>query len=564
MGDVELERHLRRLMALRVVVVTTLLVSSFAIELLFRPAETLRPLFLLAAASYGLVLLYAVLDRWLAGTRGFTLLQLVGDAGLVTLFVDITGGWTSPMSFLYLLPIGVAALTLERRGALSVAALCIAAYAALVLVDAGGAVGVGAQRHGLLGQEPGRIVYLLLTHLVGMLAMALLSSALAGRVQLQGRELAERRGAVARLQALNENIIESINSGLITTDLAGRINFVNRGGIELLGRSATEVERQPVESLFALDAESLREIRRRLLAERRFRFERHVVTGDGRRIFMGLAVSNLFDRIGRPLGYLFIFQDLTEIHALEQEVRLKERMVALGEMAAGMAHELRNPLAAVSGAVQYLKGSIDPQGEALELMDIILRESQRLERAIRDFLTFTRPGEFAPEPLDLVRLIEDNVKLLRKSPEFAHGHRIRTAFAAPAMTLEADPNRLRQICWNLAQNALKAMPGSGTLTIRAEWLAGGDEVELSFADDGVGMDERERRRYFQPFSGSFRHGTGLGGAIVYRLVAEHGGRVQLDSSPGSGTTVRIRLPARPAEPDARPSTPLVLRAAGGA
>jgi two-component system sensor histidine kinase PilS (NtrC family) len=186
-----------------------------------------------------------------------------------------------------------------------------------------------------------------------------------------------------------------------------------------------------------------------------------------------------------------------------------------------------------------------------------------LNQAIRDFLTFARPGPFAPENIDVVKLLEDNVKLFQKSPEFQDGHHIRTVHSEPDLYCDVDPNRLKQMFWNLAQNALKAMPRQGTLEIHAERCAGGEEIELSFADSGVGMDDRQKRLYFQPFSSSFRHGTGLGGAIVYRLVEEHGGRIQLESSPGKGTTVRVRLPSRQARKVAALSESVPRLAAGG-
>jgi len=541
--QIELERQLRWLMTLRVAIVTTLLVSSFVVELLFSPAHSLRPLFLLAAVSYGTVLLYAVLDRWLQGTAGFTLLQLVGDVSVITLFVHITGGVDSPMSFLYLLPIAVAAFVLRgRRGALTVAAVAFTAYVTLiagVAVRSWFGAGLGPQ------VAAGRLTYFIVAHFVAMVAVALLAVYLAERLRSQGRELVERQRVVARLQALNENIIESINSGLVTTDLAGIARFINRGGQEILGLGPAEVEGRAVEATLGLEADDLQEVRRRLVGERRLRIERPYLRGDGRRIFLGLAVSNLSDRAGRPLGYIFIFQDLTEIHALEQEVRLKERMAALGEMAAGMAHELRNPLAAIRGAVQYLKGDLAPRGETLELMDIILRESQRLDLAIRDFLTFARPAEFAPESTDVARLLEDSLKLLRKSQEFRPGHRVVTRYAGPGgMVCAVDPNRLKQIVWNLATNALKAMPDGGTLSIEVErcGTGSGEQIELRFGDEGVGMSDAELRRYFQPFASAFPGGTGLGAAIVYRLVQEHGGRIHVDSEVGRGTRVRIELP----------------------
>jgi two-component system sensor histidine kinase PilS (NtrC family) len=226
-----------------------------------------------------------------------------------------------------------------------------------------------------------------------------------------------------------------------------------------------------------------------------------------------------------------------------------------------MAHELRNPLAAISGSVQYLKGDIRPEGETLELMDIILRESQRLDQAIRDFLTFARPGVFAPEKVDLVKLIEDSVKLLRKSEEFQPGHRIETCYPAAEVPCEIDPNRLKQVFWNLATNGLKSMPRGGTLSIEVE--ASGERLMIRFADEGVGMDSRQRQRYFQPFSGSFEEGTGLGAAIIYRLVQEHGGKVHVDSAPGKGTRVSITIPRTNDSGEPRDLPRFALQAAGG-
>ncbi len=560
MNRSELERQLRWLMILRVVTVTTLLISAFAIELILKPGQTQRPLFLLAAVIYGMVLLYASLDRWLKGTPAFIYLQLIGDALVVTAFVRITGGLDSPMSFLYLLPIAVASLLLVRRGGVTLAGVCFTLYAGLVL-DGAGWVGAGG---GLAPAEPSeswRVSYFLIVHAVAFVSVALLASHLAERVRAQTRELDLRQGAVARLQALNENIIESIHSGLITTDLAGRVNFMNRGGTEITGRAQDAVEGTAIEDVFGLEPGFLAKIDEQLALRRRFRFERHYVAPAGARIFLGIAVSVLQDRADQPLGYIFTFQDLTEVYALEQQMRLKERMEALGQMAAGMAHELRNPLAAISGSVQYLKGSLKPGGETLELMDIILRESQRLDQAIKDFLTFTRPGKFSPQPCELVRLIEDHLKLLRKSREFTGAHRIETDYAADEMWCDVDANRIKQVFWNLSTNALKAMPRGGALKITVRSDVAKNEVSVTFADEGVGMDERTREGYFQPFKSAFDEGTGLGAAIVYRLVEEHGGRIELQSQPGQGTNIRIVVPrVRAGAPE---SLKAPLAAAGG-
>jgi len=541
MNPIEVERQLRRLMILRVVTVTTLLIAAFAIELALKPGQTVRPLFVLTAGAYGMVLVYAILDRWLKGRTPFIYLQVIGDALVVTAFVRITGGIDSPMSFLYLLPIAVASMLLFRRGGLAVAGACFVLYAVLIL-HGFGHLGVGRLLGPIEPAEPWRESYFLIVHALSFVSVALLSSYLSERVHKQNSELAEREGAMARLTALNENIIDSIHSGLITTDLEGVVNFMNRGGAEITGRTSEAVLGTSIEAVLGMERGLLEGAKRQLHEQRRYRFERYYIAPGGEKIFLGIAVSNLKDRDGRPLGFIFTFQDLTEVYAAEQQMRLKERMAALGQMAAGMAHELRNPLAAISGSVQYLKGDIRPSGETLELMDIILRESQRLDHAIRDFLTFARPGRFAPQRSDLVRLLEDQLKLLRKSREFTGAHRVDTRYGTPEIWCDVDPNRMKQVFWNLSTNALKAMPRGGGLTISIGGDEARNEIAVAFADEGIGMDERTREDYFQPFRSAFDEGTGLGAAIVYRLVEEHGGRIEVESTPGRGTTVRVVVP----------------------
>jgi two-component system sensor histidine kinase PilS (NtrC family) len=543
MTAVEAVSQFRWLMILRVVTVTTLLICAFGIELVLRPDQTVRPLFFLAAVAYGFVLLYAIVDRWLSGSRTFVYGQLIGDALVVTGFVWITGGIESPMSFLYLLPILVAPMLIYRHGTLVVAAVCWMMYASLALLEFWRLPAVGRLTEAT-EPEAFRVGYYLAVHLIAFLAVALLGANLSERLRATGDELAEHTGAVARLQALNENIIESINSGLITTDAFGRINFMNRGGVEITGRAHDEARNRHIEEFLELETGLFHEVRRQLLARRRFRFERYHTTPAGKKIFLGIAASNLYDRTGTPLGYIFIFQDLTEIQALEQEVRLNERMAAMGKMAAGMAHELRNPLAAISGSVQYLKANLEPDGEVLDLMDIILRESQRLDQTIRDFLTFARPGPFHPERADIVNLLEESLRLLRKSRQFAPDHEVIARPAAARIWCDIDTNRMKQIFWNLATNALKAMPDGGSLTIEVKLLNRDREIEICFADQGRGMTPAEMEIYFQPFKSAFPEGTGLGAAIIYRLVAEHGGRIDLESELGQGTRVRVIIPTR--------------------
>ena len=273
------------------------------------------------------------------------------------------------------------------------AGVCFALYAVLVLRRRWIAVSAAFE------PRSWRVSYFLIVHAVAFVSVALLASHLSERVRVQTRELDQHQGAVQRLQALNENIIESIHSGLITTDLEGRVNFMNRGGAEITGRAQDDVEGTPIEQVFGLEAGFLANGARR--SSRRagdFGSSGTTWRRTAIAIFLGIAVSILQDRADQPLGYIFTFQDLTEVFARRAaDAPARSAWSALGQMAAGMAHELRQPaLAAISGSVQYLKGDLKPGGETLELMDIILRESQRLDQAIRDFLTFARPGSSRP------------------------------------------------------------------------------------------------------------------------------------------------------------------------
>jgi len=538
----ENENYLRWLMVTRVAVTATLLFAAMSIEVIFAPGVSLLPLYVLCAGTFVLVITYAVVYRVLGRSPWFVALQLGGDLVVVTGFVFVTGGVASPMTFLYFLPIITASVLTLRRGALATAAGASLLYAAL-----GGArlltfVPLRPEVLDLSSDVDYRhLLYSVMSHVAGFFLAAIFSSVLSEKIRIADIELAEKRSDLAELQALNENIVESINSGLVTTDLDGRITFVNPGACAITGYDKNALVGRCANDVFGFEKAFLSKIHRMLGIERRFRFEKPFQTPSGGERFLGIAVSVLKDRAKNALGFIFIFQDLTEINALERQVRLKDRMAALGEMAAGMAHELRNPLASISGSVQVLRSELRPSADQLELMDIILRESQRLDQTIREFLVFAKPGHFSPERTDVVRLLQDAAKLLRNSSQFRSGCEVEIVSSSPEIWCEVDVNRIKQVFWNLATNAVKAMPSGGALRIEVSGRA--ESLEIVFRDDGIGMSEEEIERYFQPFRGNFREGTGLGAAIVYRIVEEHGGTVTVRSRPAEGTEVRVSLPA---------------------
>ncbi|MCI0655592.1 MAG: PAS domain S-box protein, partial [Acidobacteria bacterium] len=386
------------LMTYRVVVITTLLISTFIIELVFHPKVPLRAFYVLGAGTYLLTLIYAGLYRLLKERPLFMALQLCGDLGVVTGLIYATGGSESPLSFLYLIVIITASLVLFRRGGFLFAVGAWVLYALLLeaiyfrvlpVYPRGGVEGVDLSEH--------RILYLLFAHLFSFLVVAYLSSHVSEMLRKTGESLEARENDLAELRAFNEDILTSINSGLITTTLTGRITYTNRAACEITGHPASSLTGMEITRLLQAADGFLEEAGRALEHSNRHRFEREFTARDGQALFLGFTASILRNKEGVPLGFIFIFQDLTDIRVLEEEVGLKKRMAALGEMAAGMAHELRNPLASISGSVQFLRRDLPAGSSQAELMEIILMESRRLDQTIRDFLLFAKPGPFTAE-----------------------------------------------------------------------------------------------------------------------------------------------------------------------
>jgi two-component system sensor histidine kinase PilS (NtrC family) len=267
---------------------------------------------------------------------------------------------------------------------------------------------------------------------------------------------------------------------------------------------------------------------------------------------IGLTVTTL-STPGGGSGYLFTFQDITDMKRLERQGRVQQRLAAVGEMAAGIAHEIRNPLASMSGSIQVLRQELPLTEEQAQLMDIVLRESERLNDTIRSFLAYARPQRFAMAQLDLRKVVQDTATLLRNSAEVLDSHVVDVDMPPDAVLFEADENQIRQVVWNLATNGLRAMPEGGRLRLTvandpSEDLLAADVV-LTVEDQGCGIPAEELDGIFQPFRSSFEKGTGLGLAIVHRIVTDYSGVIQVSSTVGVGTTVRVRMPSRAAMAD---------------
>lgn len=535
--------------ALRLVVATALLGLAVVVQVRAPDALPFDPFFALIGVTF------AVSVALLGGLRFVDRLPWMADvhfgldAILVSAGVYLTGGINSLFTTLYALPILSASTVQRRRGGVRMAALNAVLFMSLVLAQyAAAASGVElpfiTERTAL--PAPTVAVYILGLNFFGFFAVAMLSGSLAERARRADVRLERATEEIADLQAFNQYVIDNLLSGLATADAENRLLTFNRSAMVITGRDGDPPVGRDAAQVLQLNTVTTAAIHDELARARSKRMDFQFRRPDGRTIDIGLSIARL------PLpdgghGYLYTFQDVTEMKRFERNARLQQRLAAVGEMAAGIAHEIRNPLASMSGSMQLLRQELSLSGDQAQLMDIVLRESERLNQTIKSFLAYARPQKAQLHWLDLRTLAGETARLLRNSPDVAERHTVVVSAPEQAVEVEGDEAQLRQILWNLATNGLKAMPDGGELclSVRAEpGGAGGPACAiLEVTDHGVGMSADELEGVFQPFRGSFGKGTGLGLAIVHRIVSDSGGRIEVQSEPERGTTFIIRLPA---------------------
>lgn len=535
----------RMLIAVRVVVVTTLLLGALIIQYTVKELLPINYLYTTAGVTYALTLLYIGVGQLLRSRKINLAIQLAGDLLVETLLVYFTGALDSPFSFLYLVSIITASMMLYRRGGLFAASGAVILYGALGDLIMYGLIPLPEQSWIVpTAWTTSRLYLNVATNFAGFYATALLTAYIAEKLQKTSEELDANRQNLAALRALNQNVVESIPSGLITLSPEGSVSFVNPAGCAILRSESRQTIGRHISEIGFFRAEEWERARKTIEADGVVRVEKNHFRGADDEQTVGYALTPLHTLEGRASGYTLIFQDLTDMKKLEAELRLKDRMAAVGELSAGIAHEIRNPLAAIAGSVQVLRKSEALSQQEQRLMSIILKESERLNKSIADFLRFVRPQEKRTAEFDIAASLSETLDLLINSPELGPDHRIERQIAPPSFVVAGDADQIRQVFWNLARNAVQAMPLGGVLRVSTE--TAGDTYRICFNDSGRGMSELDQRRLFQPFRTNFPSGTGLGMAICYRIVQEHGGRIDVASRQGSGTSITVSLPVRAA------------------
>jgi two-component system sensor histidine kinase PilS (NtrC family) len=546
-----IERQIVILMAARLALATASLVLGLTLES-FGGHITISEwhgFYVAVVIAFLATLVYWPFHGRVRDLRRFAAVNLATDVALVSALVLFSGGSESVFSFLYVAVVAYAALLLERSGALLCAVAASLAYGAVLLAGRGG--------YGV--EPPGEPWSLLLArwilHSGALLLVSTLATRLVAELERAGAALSQRTSDLVQLQSLYERTVESLMSGLLTTDPEGRVTSFNREAERITGMERSEARGRDVEAalpgvraLIASAAGSDVRSRARMRFVDRAGEERH----------LGIGAYSLRDHAGESGGLVVIFQDLTDVVQMERELRRSERLAAVGELSASIAHEVRNPLAAISGAVQVLQRMQQDLGdEPRRLMHIVLREIERLDRLISDFLAFARPGPLRAELVSVARVVDETLEAF----EAARPANVTLERSVdPRLSLRADPGQLRQVLWNLVINACQAMPDGGRLRVvacfapetapqgdpRADRMEAQDKpavAEIAVMDQGSGIADDVLEHVFDPFFTTKRDGSGLGLAIVHRVVTEHGGLVRIERarSPWS-TAVRLVLP----------------------
>ena len=530
----EIRQRVRWLMIFRVTA-TTLLLGSLAILQFYQQRSIDPAIYSIVAATYLLTIAYAAFYGSVRNFKLFAYIQIFGDVLLETVIVYSTGGMESAFSFTYIFSIFAGGIILFRRGGFLFASLAGIFYGVLVDLQFYGAIPFTPSRPFTVSE----LFYNIFLNFVAFYTVAFLASSLSERLKATKEELEEKSIDLLELQALNESIVRSMADGMVVIDLEGRITAFNQAAEEITGRGMEEAKGSSFSDFFNwhglqtffddIEAAGKLPFRYELGWER-----------EGRRMVLGMTLSPLRNEGGEIKGLLGIFQDLTHLKEMEREMKKKDRLAVIGELSAGMAHEIRNPLASLSGSLQVLKEDLDLSGENLRLMEIALEEMDRLNRIVTEFLTYARPKVPVKEGCDVCSIIRDTADLIRNSRDYREGIDVAAELPGGPVIMRADPGQLRQVVWNLSINAVQSVGESGRVRLRA--VQDPKQVTIEVEDSGEGIRKEDMDRIFYPFFSTKPGGSGLGLAIVYRIIEEHGGSIRVDSAAGSGARFTVSLP----------------------
>jgi two-component system sensor histidine kinase PilS (NtrC family) len=551
-------RALRALIAVRLFVVSAILgLGIFFLRGSAGAERWNRPFFAMLGITVLLSAVYSIGVRKGKNFRFQGILQLLVDIGLATGIIHYTGDFASPFALLYVLIISAASRFLLLRGTILIALLSAAVHGAhlsLHLLFGGGSIGPGGIFPAAGSVEEGSRLFALQLGLyaITFFLLAVVSGYLSVRVHRGGIALAEARNRLRRASMNTDQILRSLSSGLLTVDGRGHVALFNRAAEKITGLESGTIVGRNFETVFETVSPPLVTLLRGILTGWGdvLRQETTLLSAAGEIVPIGLSASPLHDEEGEVVGVVSIFQDLTDVRRMEEHVRHVDRLAAIGELSAGIAHEIRNPLATISGSIQVLQTDLTVGGENERLFELIVRESDRLHRIVEDFLSFARTGPLERGPVDVAALLDEVSDVVTNHPKRAEGIELRFEPPPIRFELRADEEQLRRVFLNLVVNAFEAMGERGRLTVAAQAVdafqaSPGDypvgAVAISVTDTGAGIGEHARAELFRPFFTTKKGGVGLGLPLAQKIVVSHNGKIEVRSGE-KGTTFTVYLP----------------------
>jgi two-component system sensor histidine kinase PilS (NtrC family) len=552
-------RNVKGLMLGRVIILTLLLTITLVFQLsekkyFFIPLT--NNFYYFIGLFYLVTIAYAVFLRKVRDLHRFAYSQIVIDQLFITALIYFTGGKESFFPITYIFSVIASSMIFYRRGALFSASFSSLLFGLLLLLQLYRWINP-------LGEPPlydaSQIFHTLIIYMATFYIVAFLSSAISEELRKKGKELFQKQVDYNQLEAFNRNIIQSLDSGLLTVDLSGNIRFLNRTGEKILNRSEDDLKDTSIYDLFPKINKMIEETKEKAsgpCADYQ-RYETLLSNHDGAKIYLGFSISPLTDPDGSLIGHTLIFQDITKFKEMEEEMKRVDKMAAVGALAAGMAHEIRNPLASLSGSIQILKAELALDDHQEHLMEITLRESERLNALITDFLLFAQPPQTRKIVYPMRRILEETVDLFIHSPTFHDRIHIRPPSSWEEVYASVDPNQMKQVFWNLLINAAQAITNGGEIQVQLGkgngWgvtglpllsqLGAREWAKISIIDSGNGMAHEEKEKIFEPFFTTKENGTGLGLSIVHRIIENHNGLIRVESELGKGSSFIIYLPA---------------------
>jgi len=554
--DKELLLRIRTIMILRVVLLTGFVVLAVALQREGGFPGPIEPLSFVLGSAYFLSLIYAFLFLYCKKLQWVAAVQAGGDLLVVGGLIYASGGIDSPLSFLYLFVIIATSVVLPRAACYMVAAGASIIYGLLVDLQYFNVLEpVPLFRDSYVNIESGYGFYIITLNVASYYAVAYLSGILSHRLRLIKEELELKSIDLEKLQAFNRNIIQNMGNGLFTTDSAGRITSINRAGEETAGSSQSEIMGRACYEVFPVPS-----FRTMIEEPGLFSFPKELSGQcnrlDGKLIWVRMTVSRLEGRDSKDegRGYIVVCEDHTEMKQMQEKISQGEQMAAVGRMSAGLAHEIRNPLASLSGSIQVMQKGLSLNPTQQKLMEIALRETDRLNVIVSDFLNYSQPPKNRKSRIDLSSLVQDVVTLMKNSSDYQSSITIKLDGVQPELWAMTDGQQIRQVLWNLCRNGLQAMEKDGVLKIslrwiskQAGWLKAEDGLLLEVEDTGCGISPEQKKVIFDPFFTTKDDGVGLGLATVYQIVDQIGGAIDLTSEVGKGTKFSIFLPLEPVE-----------------